>query len=248
MGDISELRGIVFAVTFMGIFVFIAMLIPAEFFTFSPERQVETPEHFEAIDLQFFSDTENFTVNHSPYFYDHSFTLGGWNLCFRSWKSQPLVPVAHICSYGYSSWWFFTWDYKKYDWFDENGVNYGDELTFAELDSIWNKQKEKENETMTFITKSQSCQIMVYFGWNTTEYSKPSDALNDNAMDVLYCIGMDQLNTSLNAWDVVGMLLFFQLPNVHWVINVLINIPIYIIIAYLSYVLIIKVIPFIAGG
>lgn len=248
MGDISELRGLIFVVTFMGIFVFLAILIPTEFFTFNPERQVETPDHFEAIDIQFFSETENFTVVHSTYFYNHQFSLGGWNIAFRSWQSYALVPVAHICSYGYRSWWIFAWDFRAYDWFDENGVNYGDELTFAELDSIWNKQEEKQNETITFITKLEHCQVMVYFGWNTTAYSKPSDALNNNEMDVLYAIGMDQINTSVNAWNIVGMLLFFQIPDVHWIINVLINIPMWIVIAYLTYVLVIKVIPLIAGG
>lgn len=248
MGDISELRGLLVVVTFMGIFVFLAMMIPTDFFTFSPEREVETPEHFEAVDIQFFAETENFTVIYGGYLFDREFTIGGWNIFFQSVKPYALVPDGDTRSYAYDSWWFFKWDYDTFDWFDESGINYGGKLTFPELDSIWNQQEEKENQTMKFITKSEKCQITVFFGWNTTAYSKPSDALIADEMEVLYAVGMDKVNTSTNVWNIIGMLVFFQIPDVHWAINVLIKIPSWIVIAYLCYVLAIKIIPFIAGG
>lgn len=101
---------------------------------------------------------------------------------------------------------------------------------------------------MKFIIKTQDTQLTVFFGWNTTEYSKPSDALNDNAMDVLYAMSMDQVNTSMNLWSLIGMLVFFNIPDIHPALNIIIKIPFWVTTAYLVYVLAIKIIPFIAGG
>lgn len=241
MGDISELRGLVVMVSFMGLFVFLAILIPVEFMTVSPQKETEFPEYFEAVDVQFYADTENFTIDSD--YYQHDFTMGGWNLCFQSVKAFEIISSST-----YASWWIFKWGYTPFKWYDEHGLSYGDQLDFEDLDSLWVEQGQKENQTIKFTIKTDQTQLTVFFGWNTTEYSKPSDAIKGYGMEVLYAVSMDQVNTSLNAWTLVGMLLVFQLPDVHWIINTLIAIPCWTVIAYLIYVLIIKVIPLIAGG
>jgi len=101
---------------------------------------------------------------------------------------------------------------------------------------------------MTYVAKTEDFQCRAYFGFNDTKYSSPTEAWDNYELDILIGMKFDQVNTSINAWSLISMLLFFQLPEVHWIINALIAIPIWITVAYLIYVLIIKIIPFIAGG
>jgi len=129
----------------------------------------------------------------------------------------------------YASWWIYA----------ESGVNYGNWLSIEKLDECW----DNESSMVAFNIRTTEVQMRVYFGFNTTKYSKPSEAYYDDGLSCLYGIGFDQINTSTNAWNLIGSLLFFQMPDVHPAINALIAIPLWALIAYLIYVLILKAIP-----
>ena len=60
-------------------------------------------------------------------------------------------------------------------------------------------------------------------------------------------IEFDQMATGLNAWDLISMVLFFKMPNVHPVLNYIIGVPIWISITWLAASIIIaflKSLPF----
>jgi len=61
-------------------------------------------------------------------------------------------------------------------------------------------------------------------------------------------INFDQTGTGYNAWDLIGMLLFFQLPDVHWIINILLALPFWVPVAYLTFIFILRAIGAIFGG
>jgi hypothetical protein len=82
------------------------------------------------------------------------------------------------------------------------------------------------------------------FGYNTTSYDNCTQAYENDALGIWLGINFDQVNTQYNAWNLISMILFFQMPDVHPLINVIIAIPIWVTIAYLVFTLITKLIPF----
>jgi len=238
----QELKSLVLVVSFLGLFAVWVTMIPSGFYASEYEgRELTVPDYFEGIDIQTFSQTSNFTIDFSgSQVFDEYFDLGGWHMYFQGYKyGLDYLKAAH-----YASWWIFGWDYHYADWcLTTSGANYGTELTFTDLDNIWDGQ----TNMIAFNCRTDQTQWRVYFGWNTTTYAKPSDAIAANEMEVLYGIGFDKVNTSINAWNIVGSLLFFQMPDVHPLINLVIAIPIWAAIGYLVYVLILKAIPFVGG-
>ncbi len=64
----------------------------------------------------------------------------------------------------------------------------------------------------------------------------------------MWAIEFDQVNTSANAWSIMSQILVFDLPEVNSIINILISVPIWIGIAYLSFIIILRVVGAIFGG
>jgi len=79
-------------------------------------------------------------------------------------------------------------------------------------------------------------------------YASHFDAFDNEALTMSVGVEWELEKTTYNAWDLIAMLLFYNFPETHWMINAILKVPIWVCIAYLSYVLIIKVIPLIAGG
>lgn len=245
MGDLAELRGLVFVVCFLAISGFLATMIYGYYGSTYSQREVTVPEYFESVDVQSFAFTHNFTINFGgAQFFSHSFPMAGWNVRLDAWRGNPFVP-NQIKSYHFEEFWIFSWNFHTFEWFSGEGISYGYELLYTELDTIWNNMENK-NQTIRCLLKSDQTQFTVYFGWDTETYSLPSEALWNNAMQVLYCIGIDEVNTAQNIWSIIAMLLFYKIPDVHWTVDVIIKVPTWTTIAYLVFVLIMKIFPW--GG
>ena len=241
MGESSgEIKGLIVAITFLSTFFIITALIPSGFlYTASEGRTVEVPEYFESVDIYSFADTYNFTVANESSVED--FDLGGWHVRFHNdFEAEDFyVQLRDI-------WWIFTYNFRALDWYNNKGIRVSDalhDLDYAELD----KNYDSEHNVCKFTVKNKETTFIVFFGFNTTKYSKPTEALADGDLHCLFCINFDKQNTSVNAWNLVGAILFFQMPDVHPAINALIAIPLWVMIAYLVYVLILKAIPFVGG-
>lgn len=250
MGDISEMRGLIVVGTFLGSLIFLVNLIPSQFLVSSYEgRTISVPEYFEAMELQSFVDTINITLDDSggqvyipvimQYAYVYDFELGGHNL--ELWDHDYASPKhLHVNHYWY--WWIFPTAHHQMEWLNKEGFSRGEHLDADELDNDY------EETTIRYTIKCEHFQAYVFFGFNETTYSQPSDAWDNNELKLLFGIEFDQVNTSINAWGLIAMLLFFGLPNVHWIIDVLIHIPIWIAEAYLAFILILRTIGAIFGG
>lgn len=245
-GSLAELRPLITVVSFLGLFALFVAMIPWEFYAESYEgRGIDVPEYFEGIDIQSFAETYNFTISKTTM---ETFTLGSWNMRFYS-----VQGITSFYVYTYDNWWIFEWNYRNFDWYDRKGIKQSytgpipyhkyQILPWAALNENW-QSKTKECK---WTIRQGKTQIAVYFGFNTTDYTNPYDALMSDDLRILFAIGFDQVNTSINAWNIIGGLLFFQMPDVHPAINAIIAVPLWICIAYLIYVLILKALPFVSG-
>jgi len=245
MGDLSEIRGLITVTSFMSAFLFLTLLIPSAFNIggYEQQRQINVPEYFEAIDIQSFAETYNITTGND--FAEVYFSIGGWNLLWEVKPSQECYVF-----FSFDSWWIFKWNFQSFHWYNKNGIEKSTLLNLQPPGHYGNHyviewKNINGNQTIQFSTQNPNVQLIVFFGYNTTEFSNVQDAINNDALSVLFCINFDQVNTSFNAWNLIGMLLFFQMPNVHPTINMLIAIPLWVVIAYLIYVLILKALPFV---
>lgn len=219
--------------TFLGMFVVLIGLIPTQFFAVQPgaNRAIEVPESFEAVDIQYFAETYNDTVpDNSAVSYD----LGG-----KHFRMEDRTMTQHLLYHiRYDKWWIINWGFHDMIWRNSDGIKIGSYIEPHHIDDYYNP----DDDASKFLVSDDKVEVVIYLGYNRTAYDNATQAWINDDLDFLTCMGFDQLNTGMNAWSLIGMLLFFQLPQVHPLVNAIIAIPLWMIIAYLSFSLILKVI------
>ena len=237
MGDISELRGLIVAIVFLGTFSFLVVMIPSQFLVSSQEYARNIPPQFSAFDLQYYTETYNQTVGTGGVF---EWTAGGWD-----WYSVQGFDYFALSVKEY--WWVFWINNIPMHFKDTSGVDQGTVLTAMILDNAYAGSEQSLKYTCQNPERPElSCTL--FFGFNTTKYLVPSTAWENGELYMLQAFGFDQMNSSVNAWNLIGAVLFFQMPEIHPVLNVLIALPIWITIAYISYILILRAIGAVFGG
>lgn len=251
MGDISEIRGLIVVISFIGSLVFLIGLIPPEFLVAEYEgRKYTIPEYFEALDIQFFAETWNTTLDDQDavwglyptigYAWFKDCDIGGRDLGFyysNANASNKKINMKHFWSE-----WIIIPYWHSLDWVNSQGINREELLDESELNEDYS------GGVFEYTAKCSHFQIRAYFGFNETLYSSPSEAWDYYDLTILIGIDFDQVSTGMNAWALIGMLLFFQVPEIHWTLNALIAIPIWVAIVYLSYILILRALGAIFGG
>jgi len=243
MGDISEMRGLVTIVSFIGCLALIMSFIPPQFLIADYEgRTIEPPLYFEAIDLQSYASTWNHTMNET----------GSMQIV------KPLTIGGHVCQFWYHrktyppekkinmlhKWAIIILPQTHWMWFTSStGIDRGQALGEYELDADYSL-----NGDLSYTISCSHFSASGFFGFNETLYSSPSEAWTNGELVFLIGVNFDQVGTSYNAWDLIAKLMFFQLPNIHPIVNALIAIPLWVATAYLAYILILRAIGALFGG
>jgi len=254
MGDISELRGLVVVLTALGTFALLVSWMPSELFVATEGRTISPPDIFETVDVFSYAETKTIRMNETGgvdfanYYWVQDCDLGNRDLDFfykdanesnldlwvdHSWLEWLIIPVG-----------------ERLRWVNSEGIDRGTTLTVGEMAL----DQEANNSTVNYrlVSDRWNFQYFASFAFNHTlygGYQYPWEASwNFHGLYFFMAVNFDQVNTSFNAFHLIALLLFFQLPDVNVYVNALIAIPLWVNIAYLVYVLIIKVIPFIAGG
>jgi len=236
MGDISELRGLIIVITFLGVFTVMALLIPSQFFVYSSEnKQAEIPTEFDAVDLPAFGSTYNITFGEWIFLHNWGESEFGYKMRFYATQGDHRLSNTHF--YG-------IFGSHLMDWTSENGSSRGDYLYATEIVSDW----DTETNLAEYTVKCDHFKMYAWISYNTTAYESLVEAWDDEQAKVLFCIDFDQKGTGWNAWNIIGALLLFELPNVHPIINVLLNIPLYACIAYLAFIFVLRALGAIFGG
>jgi len=247
MGDISEMRGIITVIAFLACFILLIGLIPAQFLVADYEgRDVHVPEEFDSIDLESYATTWSHTMNETGeggYARIPDIDLAG-HVCALWYKQANATPLHIRWVHQIYEWIFFP-AFHPMEWLF-NGIHRGDSdhwLYASELDADY-----VTGDPIEYTVMCSHFTAHVFFGFNETLYDSPTEAWNGGGLNILVGLEFDQVSTSLNAWSLISMLLFFQLPEVNWVINALLNAPIWACIAYLSFILILRAIGAVFGG
>ena len=250
MGDISEMRGLIVTVTFLGVLVLLIAWIPSEFYTASEGRTVSTPEIFESIDVWSFAETFIYQMNETgggtigTMYYVTNDGLDIGNRDFTFYYRQANETALEV-KMQHNWYWFIFPQLEMMEWMNNQGVSRGVLLSVDEMED-----DSPDNSTVQYrvISPKKGWQYIASFSFNSTLYGNFTHAWNFHGLHFFWAVNFDQVGTSYNAFQLIGMLLFFQLPDINIYLNALIAIPMWTSIGYLVYVLIIKVIPLIGGG
>jgi len=253
MGDISEMRGLIVCGTFLGVFVLLLMWMPPELFTAGNYRQVVVEDVFEGVDVFAFADTDSWCLNETggwEYPLDNTMYvrnvddgdgyIGGHDVLFfyRDANETPLETWTHHLYGG-----FLITLVHDMNYYDTNGIDQGQQLTVAEIEA-----NSDDNVTSKFYLKCSHFTMVQIYGYNGTTFNSFTHAWNNWGLYSFWGVDFEHVSTSYNAFDLVGKLLFWQLPSVNVYINALISIPMWICIEYLLFIFILRVIGAVFGG
>lgn len=247
MGDISEYRGLITVVTFLGIFVVLLQLIPYQFFTAGEQREVDVPDElFEVIDIYAFAEANYWYLNDSApeWWFDNqyrywSIDLGGWDIDF--YFKKPGESVLNYCWFVHiwTEWFIWPSDHRL-TIYTKTGVSQGDSLTLEEIGTT---------NPVAFKGKCDHTTYHFSLGYNSTSYSSFETAWDAGEVALFVGVNFDDVNTSYNAFDLIGTLLFFAFPvETPLMIKIILAIPIWACVSYLIFIFILRAIGAVFGG
>lgn len=249
MGDISEIRGLVVVITFLGTLFLLLAWIPPELYEAGEYRTVEAPDIFESIDVFRYAETKTIRMNETGgvylgniYFIDG--TLGERDIDFF-YRIANETPLECWVDHEWVEWIIIPMG-EHLTWVNRQGIERGTELSVDSMEL----DREADNASVRYrlVSKKFNFQYFGSFAFNSTLWGNFTDAWNHHGLWFFMAVDFDQVNTSYNAFQLIGMLLFFQLPEINFYINALIAIPIWIAIAYITIILIYRTLGAIFGG
>lgn len=235
----TEQRAFVFSVTFIVVFSGLLISLPIDF-----QGAGATPEFLIPLNpnlLTDFAETKDFVktdfTDYGPLglFYQYDLPTGGTTFDCNFYSSAFYVG-AHTLFLG-----VWLGGYNWVNFISENGTNYGTSVTFDDIDN--DAEDGAVRYTLQYEDTGNSAGGFVFY-WNTTTYSDSQTAWN---ADGLYCIHGIGLSTDTNIASLLLSLLFLQIPEVPFLVNLLLVTPIWANIIYVAWYLITSMIPLISG-
>ena len=233
----AEMKAFVFAVVFIIIFSGLVSTIPSDFLG----SGYDLDETFIPVDPNFltgFVASEPFTAaNFVPLIgitETYSYTLNS-----RDWicSSNGTALELHVKVYFLG--FVFLGQTEQIKFVTTTGEDRGLVLSFSEVENDANDGVAQYN--LLFSEAGNTAGDYIIY-WNTTTYSSPVSAWNSNALYFLHGVGVTA-NT-----DVVSLLiglLFLQLPDVPFLVNLLLATPIWASIIFVLWFIIKESLPFV---
>lgn len=235
--EAPPLKHFLMVISLLGIFVSLVCTMPSELYASSPSyRERQIPSYFESLDLDQFSNTYVINLTDSPEYYTKKWgkTETGHHMYFKSWAWSG--QKWHLKNEHYYDFLGFVTGNHAQEWINNNGFSREKTLYEDEIDADF------ENTTASYTVQCSHFRMNAWIGYNSSLYSCIRDAWADESASVLFAIEWDQRGSGLNAWSLLGGILFFQLPEIHWTLNLLIAIPLWACFAWLAFAFILAVI------
>lgn len=247
MGDMSEYKGLITAGTLLACFAILSMAIPTVLYAAEDRHVVTPPDYFNIGELYHYSDDviRYLNLSGSQYldgirwpsgFYAQEADLGGWEVNIVYVYPNSTITYELRVIHMHREWIILRSDHYL-EWTTSNGADRGESVTISELTT--------DLGGTSSVDYRASCDHFTLYStvaYNDTLYSSISDAWDAGGIGVFFGISFDDQNTGFNAMNLIASILFFQMPEVHWAINLLLAIPMWIAIGYISLILILRAI------
>ena len=231
MAEGGEMRGFVFSLVFIIVFSTLLTSIPIglQGAGGSPDTVIPVNPNL----LSDFSDSETFQKsNFTGGLYWYPDTLGGyWFYC--SFVTDSFYVAAKSLFFGL---WFGA--LSAVDFKYDDGTTDDGGLSFTDIEN--NAVDGAVRFTLVFEATGNPAGSFLFY-WNTTTYSDPEDAWDNDVLYLLHGVGMTA-NTDIAS--LLISLLFLQLPNVPVLVNMFLVVPIWACIVFVLWFIIKSMIPF----
>lgn len=223
----AEMKAFVLCVTFLLLYASLLGTVPTGLLTtdvISPELTGTNPQSLSGFTEYVQYDSTNYSGGSLAY------TLGSLD-----WVSTPFSYYrVGVKRYVWLLW--VSTDYAVFTAAD--GGTRGDELTLAEVDA------DAENGTVRYTATHGQGASAVVFSWNTTAYPTAANAWGNDSLAIVHGTGFNPDLTG-NVLSLLFGLLTLSLPDVPFLLQVLLSTPLYASILYLMWFLVKEVLPFV---
>jgi hypothetical protein len=242
----------ILAVTLMGTWAGLIATMPPNLISASTTanyKKPSIPTQFSALDITSIAWFDNHTISPSnkadPFRTYGSLVVkfflppgaGAQIEAWVFWGLQDATPTLYL-KHIWVNWIFL----QSHEIMGMNNQGYGWDKT--EILNGWDS-----NENYSKIDGQCACGTIYfcYIAYNQTKYATIGQALDAQDIDMLIGVGIKDAVAKVNAWNIIGALLTFQLPDINPILNFFIALPFYAGIGVMIYVLILMAIPFLGG-
>ena len=229
----DEQYGFVFAVSFIIVFSALIATMPLDL-----QGQGATADFVTPINpnlLTDFADTEEYNKTMFggvlSFYYMYDLPVGGttWECVFTT---DHFNIGAHALFLG-----IWLGGYNWVNFKNEDGTDYGLAVSFDDIDN--DAEDGVVRYTLIYEDTGNSAGGLVFY-WNTTTYSSSSNAWDNDGLVLLHGIGM---TTNTDIASLLLALLFLQIPEVPYLVNVILVTPIWASIIFVAWFIIKSMIP-----
>lgn len=233
MAEGGELRGFVFAITFLLVFAGLIGSIPTDF-----QGQGGTVETLLPVNPNLFTDFSSTSTDFTRTDFSGGIMVYDYDLGGHKWRclydGSQFSVYRKILLFGL---WFGATDSTQF--YLDNGTSRDQFLSYTELEG------DAEDGAVRYdleYTDSGNAAGGFLFYWNTTLYPDPEDAWDNDVLYLLHGVGIDS-TAAQNVFTLLIGLLFFQLPEVPVLVNLIIATPIWACIVFLIWYAVTKSLP-----
>ncbi len=234
------MRGFVFAIVFIMVFSTLLVSIPAGL-----QGNENTPSELVGIDPSLFAgfaNSENWTRSACSlaggiWRYDYSLGDKDWTFLMLDGVDNPLTISAKDYWLG----WFWFGAVLSTTFVSLDGEERGADLTMSEIEE--DAPDGTVRYDMTFEASGEDAGSFVVY-WNTTLYTDPLDAWDNDVLHMIHGTGLANTATN-NIGALLVSLLFLQIPNVPVLVNMFLAVPIWACIIYVLWFVVKEMIPFV---
>lgn len=237
MGDISEMRALIVLFTIVSITITLILLIPPDFYVASIDPA--TAPDASPQDLIAWNST--YTLNITSHT-SQDFPLNGYN-----WEMTSDDTTLQLGTY--ASWWVFIWDYDDCSWF-YGTADLTEIMEFTNLKYL-NVTGLTADPPVALVCKNSKTEIKVTLTYNSTAFISYADALDSNELKAVFFVDWNDRNTSMNAFQLIGMVLTASLPDINPILGIVFGFIGWGLIAaasYLVFIFALRIVGAIFGG
>lgn len=215
----------VFIVSLLGIFFTLVMTMPSGFYAVSPDyEETDYPDYRSVEEVKSLTSHGEENITETATMYYIVISRGGFGSVYVKivWYNNEVLFYHH-------NWGLFGL-----------GVGHIEPFPLYETDIL-----DYMDETGNLSRIEMACDhhnYVTYFSFNTSKYANLTESIENGELCVQMWMDFDYEESMLSGWDLVARLLTFQLPDVTTQINFLIGIPIWAIMGFLIFTIILMVI------
>lgn len=246
MGDISEMRGLITVATIVSVTVALVLLMPSEMYATTYDQDLTTnPAANDLSELLGWNSTYAWNITAGA---EQTTDINGYH--YLLYTQNIFDNTLQLETY--DGWWVFRWNFDRFKWY--NWTSHADVSSVDILNRPYlnlTKLDDWDVLPVKLGAENSKCEIAISFAYDNTTYTGYIDAFDNNALTMVFNLDFSDRATSINAFELIGMVLFGALPNIDPVLSgifAFIGWGIAAAVAYLMFIFTLRVIGAVFGG